>query len=94
MPVDGELMDKQVGAQPGSLFSESMDAASCPDSELVMCTCRACADRKGWCVSSCVQMFSVLVSNQMIPFVFRGALGCHAGSPSLQAGENVPAVKS
>lgn len=46
MRVDGELMDKQVGAQLSLPFSQLMNVASSPDSELVVYICCACVERR------------------------------------------------
>ena len=60
--VDGELMGKQVGAQLSLYFSELMNVASFPNSELVVCVCCACVDRKGLvCFQLCADVLSTLV---------------------------------
>ena len=62
MHVDGELMDKQVGAQLSLHFSELMNIASCPNSELVMYICPACMDRKGLvCFQLCADVLNTVV---------------------------------
>lgn len=62
MHADGELMDKQVGAQLSLHFSELVNIASCPNSELVVCICLVCVDRKGLvCFQLCADVINTLV---------------------------------